>query len=78
MIKLSRKALSGELAVRIAERAAQLRELTANGENPPAGLLNAYRDPELKAHLVAEAHGKCIYCESKSPSGDFMRDCRVF
>ena len=35
------------------------------GEAPPESLLNSYRDPELKAHLVAEAHGKCSYCESK-------------
>jgi uncharacterized protein (TIGR02646 family) len=28
-------------------------------------LLDSYRAPALKAHLVSEAHGKCVYCESK-------------
>lgn len=27
--------------------------------------MHSYRDPELKQHLVAEAHGKSVYCESK-------------
>ncbi|MGH9544309.1 MAG: HNH endonuclease [Terriglobales bacterium] len=28
-------------------------------------MLDSYRDPVLKGHLVLEAYGKCVYCESK-------------
>jgi 5-methylcytosine-specific restriction endonuclease McrA len=65
MIKLTRRDMPPELQIRTVERGARLRELLQNGEDPPRALLDSYRDPELKAHLVDEAHGKCIYCESK-------------
>lgn len=65
MIKLQRLALDDELLERTTERAARLREYLRDGENPPQALLNSYRDPELKRHLIEEAHGKCVYCESK-------------
>jgi uncharacterized protein (TIGR02646 family) len=65
MIKLVRWELTEELAARTTERAARLRQYLEDGEDPPPALLNSYRDPELKQHLVAEAHGKCVYCESK-------------
>jgi 5-methylcytosine-specific restriction endonuclease McrA len=65
MIKLGRQRLRPELEARMRDRAGQLRESLANGADPPDAVLNAYRDPELKQHLIAEAHGKCIYCESK-------------
>jgi 5-methylcytosine-specific restriction endonuclease McrA len=65
MIKLARSHIPTELRTRIEQRAAHLRDLLEAGEVPPNALLDSYRDPELKAHLVAEAYGKCIYCESK-------------
>ena len=65
MIKLTRLDIPDELRARIEQRAARLRELIEDGDDPPKALLDSYRDPELKAHLVAEAHGKCVYCESK-------------
>ncbi len=51
--------------VRVTERDNRLRQHLIQGTEPPQALLNAYRDPELKQHLVQEAHGKCVYCESK-------------
>lgn len=65
MIKLSRTPLPADLQTRVEERIAHLRDYLARGEQPPAALLNSYRDPLVKAHLVVEANGKCVYCESK-------------
>ncbi len=65
MIKLARLTLNDALRARTTERAARLRQYLDAGEDPPEALLNSYRDPELKQHLVEEAHGKCVYCESK-------------
>jgi hypothetical protein len=65
MIKLTRLDIPSELRARIEQRAARLRELLEAGSVPPQTLLDSYRDPELKTHLVNEAHEKCIYCESK-------------
>ncbi len=65
MIKLTRRVLAPALHAKIEERVEMLRAHIANGENPPETLLNAYRDPEVKQHLVVEAYGKCMYCESK-------------
>lgn len=65
MIKLARLALDDELLERTTQRAARLREYLQDGQDPPQALLNSYRDPELKRHLIEEAHGKCVYCESK-------------
>jgi uncharacterized protein (TIGR02646 family) len=65
MIRLAREELREELLARMRERAARLRQHLDAGEEPPQALLNSYRDPELKQHLVEEAHGKCVYCESK-------------
>jgi uncharacterized protein (TIGR02646 family) len=65
MIRLIRADLPPELRTRMEDRAARLRQMLEAGEAPPESLLNSYREPELKAHLVAEAHGKCLYCESK-------------
>ena len=53
MIKLTRLDLTEELRTRFEERTAHLRELLAAGNDPPPALLNSYRDPELKAHLVS-------------------------
>jgi uncharacterized protein (TIGR02646 family) len=65
VIKLVRREAPDELNARITERAARLRAVLRQGERPEQALLNSYRDPELKAHLLAEVHGKCAYCESK-------------
>ena len=65
MIRLRRQELSEALSTQTRERIDRLTALLDAGEEPPAALLNAYRDPNLKAHLVSESHGKCIYCESK-------------
>lgn len=65
MIKLRRLPLGRPLATKTTARANELRRLLAEGADIPDSLLNGYRDRELKAHLVAESHGKCIYCESR-------------
>jgi uncharacterized protein (TIGR02646 family) len=65
VIHLQRSPVPGELQIWLAERAARLRDFLSRGEAPPQALLDSYRHPPLKAHLVAEAHGKCVYCESK-------------
>lgn len=65
MIQLQRVPLPSPLAETCTQRDLKLRELLATGEKPPESLLAAYRDPPLKAHLVAEVSGKCMYCESK-------------
>lgn len=65
MIKLTRSEIPAALQALIDARVERLRAHLANGETPPTALLNSYRDPEVKRHLVAEANGKCIYCESK-------------
>jgi 5-methylcytosine-specific restriction endonuclease McrA len=46
------------------ERERELCEILDRGDTPPTSLLDKYRDPPLKAHLVAEVSGKCMYCES--------------
>ena len=65
MIKLSRSPLAPGLQAKIDERVQRLLGYIQRGEAPPTALLAAYRAPEVKAHLVLEAHGKCAYCESK-------------
>jgi 5-methylcytosine-specific restriction endonuclease McrA len=65
MIKLTRLDISNELRTRIEQRAERLHELLEAGSDPPQALLDSYRDADLKAHLIVEAHGKCVYCESK-------------
>lgn len=65
MIKLTRKDLRPVLQEQVEARVTRLRAYLTNGEDPPEALLNAYRDPEVKKHLIAETSGKCIYCESK-------------
>lgn len=65
MILLYRQPLEPTLAARVADRAQRLRNHLEAEEDPPSSLLNQYRDPELKQHLLVEAHGKCVYCESK-------------
>jgi 5-methylcytosine-specific restriction endonuclease McrA len=65
MIKLTRMDIPIAIKARIEQKSARLRDSLEAGVDPPKTLLDAYREPELKAHLVAEAHGKCIYCESK-------------
>lgn len=65
MIRVQRRQLPSTLAARMADRAKRLQESLAAGEAPSESLLSSYRDPELKAHLISEAHGKCIYCESR-------------
>jgi len=65
MIRVRRCAIAEDLRDWLAQRAAQLREYLNNNQDPPEALLDSYRHPPLKAHLTVEAHGKCIYCESK-------------
>ena len=65
MIKVSRKPLDQDLGDRVTERSAQLLACLDSGGTPTAALLDSYRYAPLKHHLVAEANGKCIYCESK-------------
>jgi len=65
VIRLTREELPAEVRARLDQRAAQLSQCLVAGEEPPAAVLNAYKDPPLKSHLVAEANGKCAYCESK-------------
>ena len=65
MIKLTRKPAPERLVAKMEERAVRLRKLLRLGMPTPEALLSAYRKAELKIQLVAEANGKCIYCESK-------------
>lgn len=65
MIKLSRNPLPVALEAQVAVRVQRLKEHLDNGEEVPKSLLDAYRNPAVKEHLVAEAYGKCVYCESK-------------
>lgn len=65
MIRLRRSPIPDDLRVWLAERAARLCELLDRGGEPTEALLGSYRHPPLKAHLFAETHGKCAYCESK-------------
>ena len=65
MIRLTRSPLPQAVQVDLEQRAAQLLECLENEEVPPAVVLNAYKNAPLKTHLVAEANGKCAYCESK-------------
>lgn len=65
MIRLARQPLPPALRTRVEDRVVRLEEFVRTGGDPPQALLDSYRDPELKSHLIAEAHGKCIYCESK-------------
>jgi len=65
MIKLKRNDLPDQLKERLLDRIEKLHFAIAANETPPPSVLEFYRDPAVKAHLVAEAHGKCVYCESK-------------
>lgn len=65
MIKVTRRAVPEDLLTWITERAARLRNHLQAGEVPSDALLNSYRHPPLKDLLIAEVHGKCVYCESK-------------
>lgn len=65
MIKLSRKPLPVALETQVAARVERLKAHLNNGEEVPKSVLDAYRNPAVKEHLVAEAEGKCVYCESK-------------
>jgi len=65
MIKLTRNLPTAELEAKVAERVNRFNQLLDEGNEPTNALLSAYRNPEVKEHLIAEANGKCIYCESK-------------
>ncbi len=65
MIRLRRSAVPNNLRDWLAEHACRLLECLDTGNPPPQALLDSYRYAPLKDHLVAEAHGKCVYCESK-------------
>jgi 5-methylcytosine-specific restriction endonuclease McrA len=65
MIRLMRSPLPDALRSKVEERVLRLKEYIQRGEEPPRGLLHSYRDEAIKAHLIAESHGKCVYCESK-------------
>lgn len=65
MIRLRRNPIPPALEDWLRERATRLRECLDRNDVPAQALLDAYKHPPLKAHLVQEAHGKCIYCESK-------------
>lgn len=41
------------------------RELVSAGKELPNIVANGYREPVVKASIVAETYGKCAYCESK-------------
>ncbi|MDZ4729402.1 MAG: HNH endonuclease signature motif containing protein [Planctomycetota bacterium] len=71
MIRLHKRDVPADIAQRIADRTARYRELQATGEEIPAALNVAYRDPQVKLLLRAETSDKCAYCESKIPHVDF-------
>jgi 5-methylcytosine-specific restriction endonuclease McrA len=65
MIKLARRGLPEEVRSRLEERSKLLDEALQDGKQPSDALREGYRDRDLKRELIAEANGKCIYCESK-------------
>ncbi len=65
MIRLTRIPLPDDIRENMEARVARLIEFVEHGDEPPRALLDSYRDRALKDHLIAEAHGKCVYCESK-------------
>lgn len=47
------------------ERVDELHASLNAGQTPVTAVLESYRYAPLKQHLILEANGKCIYCESK-------------
>jgi 5-methylcytosine-specific restriction endonuclease McrA len=65
MIKVKRKPLEQDLENRLNARIAELQRCLDMGQEPAPSVLDSYRYAPLKQHLITEANGKCIYCESK-------------
>lgn len=65
MIALGRLQLNEEVASALEQKSAQLLQLLDAGAEVPTAVLDAYRAPGIKEHLLVESHGKCVYCESK-------------
>lgn len=64
MISLESQPTDKALA-RLAELERRRQEATAAGDELPPVVAAGYRDPLVKACIVAETNGKCAYCESK-------------
>jgi hypothetical protein len=41
------------------------RRLRAGRDNIPRAAATRYRHPDIKAAVISDAHGKCVYCESR-------------
>lgn len=71
MIKLTKRPISDELKLKIADRIAQYTALSLAGLEIPDALAGAYKDPEVKESLKLETGDKCAYCESKMLHVDY-------
>lgn len=65
MIRLTRHPLADSVKARLTDLASRLAHCISQGEEPPPVVLDGYRETALKSHLILEAHGKCMYCESR-------------
>lgn len=65
MIPLNRVPMPTDLQTKCEQKVSELMQLLSSGQAIKKSLLDFYRDPEVKRHLVQEANGKCAYCESK-------------
>lgn len=65
MIRLAKGAKPPVLEENEAEWTTTLVEKLNAGEIPTNTEKTRYRNPQIKAALVSETHGKCAYCESK-------------
>jgi 5-methylcytosine-specific restriction endonuclease McrA len=70
MIRLTKQLAPQAVRQRLADRADQYAQLTAQGLEIPDAVANGYNHPEIKALLKQETSDKCAYCESKVPHVD--------
>lgn len=64
MIKLVRWPIPRDVMQRLQARKKRLLQLLAANAMVPPSVADGYKDPDLKAILLAETHKKCAYCES--------------
>jgi 5-methylcytosine-specific restriction endonuclease McrA len=63
--RLQRSPLSSSGRRFLQAKNARYLDLIAANDTVPQALLNAYKDPRVKADLKSETHSKCAYCESQ-------------
>lgn len=65
MIKIAKGQKPAVLNEKAVEWTVQVQAALDAGEELSKSLKSKYNQPEVKAAIVAETHGKCAYCESK-------------